>query len=886
VLHAMGYDAFGLPTEQYALSTGQHPQVTTRHNIDNMRRQLRRLGLAHDSRRSVETTDPSFYRWTQWMFGKIFDSWVDERTGRARPVADLVAEFASGQRAVPGGRAWAELTPAEQRGVIDARRLAYIAAEPVNWCPGLGTVLANEEVTADGRSDIGDFPVYRRPLRQWMLRITAMAQRLIDDLDDVDWPANVKQMQRNWIGASDGASVVFAAAADGSKTVEVFTTRPDTLYGATYVVLAPEHPLIDGLVAEAWPDGTPEAWRYPQGRDDDQSRAGARVVPGATAAPSADQGAWRPADAVAAYRGVAARRSDRQRTAESAKSGVFTGSYVINPITAEPLPVFVADYVLMGYGTGAIMAVPAHDQRDLDFAREFGLPVRAVVDPPAGWLAGHGISPGTPAADWPEAFAGDGEYRSAPGPQLAGLDLRAAVEASVHWLERQGQGQAARRYRLRDWLFSRQRYWGEPFPIVHDEAGPIALPPDALPVLLPAMTDFRPSPTADETSEPVPPLARVTDWATVEADLGDGVRAYRRELNTMPQWAGSCWYYLRYLDPDNDAAFAGPDVERYWMQPGGVDLYVGGVEQAVLHLLYARFWHKVLYDLGLVSTAEPFARLVNQGIIQADAFVDERGFYVPAAEVTEASDGSASYQGRPVTRRVGRMGKSRKNGVSPDDMFAQYGADTLRLYEMALGPIDVDRPWRTGDVVGVHRFLQRLWRCVVDERTGELTVTGRPLDDETQRALHATIAVVRRDFGQLRFNTAIARLIGLTTVAARVAERDGGLPRSMAEPLVLMIAPLAPHIAEELWSRLGHQESLAYAEFPQADADLAREQAVTIPVQVNGRTRFTIEVPAGAGQSEVEQVVTAHPAYAEHVGGRTVERLVVVPGRIVNVVTG
>jgi leucyl-tRNA synthetase len=545
--------------------------------------------------------------------------------------------------------------------------------------------------------------------------------------------------------------------------------------------------------------------------------------------------------------------------------------------------VFIADYVLMGYGTGAIMAVPAHDQRDLDFAREFGLPVRAVIEPPAGWLAARGVSPDTPAAQWPAAFAGDGDYLQAPGAQLAGLDMQAAIDTSVDWLERRGRGQAARRYRLRDWLFSRQRYWGEPFPIVHDETGPIVLPDEALPVVLPEMADFRPSP-ADEASEPVPPLARTTGWATVELDLGDGKRFYRRELNTMPQWAGSCWYYLRYLDPDNDAAFADPLVDRYWMQPGGVDLYVGGVEHAVLHLLYARFWHKVLFDLGLVSTPEPFARLINQGIIQADAFVDERGFYVPAAEVVEEADGSASYQGRPVTRRVGRMGKSKKNGVSPDDMYSQYGADTLRLYEMGLGPIDVDRPWRTGDIVGVYRFLQRLWRCMVDERTGELTVTDQPLDEETQRALHATVAVVRRDFGQLQFNTAIARLIGLTTAAARIAGRDGGLPRALAEPLVLMIAPLAPHIAEELWSRLGHPESLAYEQFPQADEGLAREQTVTIPVQVNGRTRFTIEVPADASQPETEQILTADQGYAEHVGGRAVERLVIVPGRIVNVV--
>ncbi len=828
VLHAMGFDAFGLPTEQYALNTGQHPQVTTKQNIDIMRRQLHRLGLGHDDTRSVETTDPRFYQWTQWMFGKIFDSWADERTGQARPVADLVAQFASGERPVPGGGRWADLTLTEQRRVIDGHRLAYISAELVNWCPGLGTVLANEEVTADGRSDIGNFPVYRRPLRQWMLRISAMAQRLIDDLDGLDWPENVKQMQRNWIGASDGASIVFPAPSPGPAAVEVFTTRPDTLSGATYVVLAPEHPLAGPLAADDWPDGTPERWRYPEGR------------PAAAAS-------WQPSDAVAAYREAAARRSDRQRTAGDVKSGVFTGRYVVNPMTAEPLPVFVADYVLMGYGTGAIMAVPAHDERDLVFAREFGLPVREVP----------GAEPGSPAA----------------------------IDAAVDWLQRSGHGKAERRYRLRDWLFSRQRYWGEPFPVVYDDSGlPVVLPEAMLPVLLPEMADFQPSPMADEASEPVPPLARAADWASVELDLGHGVRAYRRELNTMPQWAGSCWYYLRYLDPDNEAAFADPEVERYWMRPRGVDLYVGGVEHAVLHLLYARFWHKVLYDLGLVSTPEPFARLINQGMIQADAFVDERGLYVPAAEVVEAADGSASHQGRPVTRRVGKMGKSLKNGVSPDEMYARYGADTLRLYEMGLGPIDVDRPWRTGDIIGVHRFLQRLWRSMVDERTGDLTVTDGPLDPQTQRALHATIAVVRRDFGKLRFNTPIARLIGLTTVATRVAARDGGLPRALAEPLVLMIAPLAPHVAEELWSRLGHPESLAYAEFPQADEAMAGDEQVVIPVQVNGRTRFTVEVPADADGQVIEQILAGHPAYAELVAGHSVQRLVVVPGRIVNVV--
>ncbi len=883
VLHAMGYDAFGLPAEQFALGTGQHPQVTTRQNIDNMRRQLRRIGMGYDPRRSVETTDPGFYRWTQWIFLQIFNSWVDERTGKVRPIAELIAEYSSGQRMTPAGRSWDALTELERRQVVDDRRLAYIAEEPVNWCPGLGTVLANEEVTADGRSDIGNHPVYRRPLRQWMMRITALAQRLADDLDDLAWPENIKQQQRNWIGSSDGATIWLPLAGPAGGRVEVFTTRPDTLAGATYVVLAPEHPLVAALVAARWPDGTPQAWRNPQG---------------ATAS-----GQWRPADAVAAYQQSAARLSDRQRSAGGAMSGVFTGGYVINPVTSAAMPVFVADYVLMGYGTGAIMAVPAHDQRDLQFARTFGLPVRPVLTPTADWFAGQGISAGTTPADWPAAFTGEGDYLAAPGPQLAGLTVPAAIAASIGWLERSGYGEASRRYRLRDWLFSRQRYWGEPFPIVYDETGlPVALPESALPVLLPDLAQSQPQPDQDESSEPAPPLARAAGWTTVDLDLGDGLRSYRRELNTMPQWAGSCWYYLRYLDPGNETAFVDPEVERYWMagaagapaasaggsEPdgaGGVDLYVGGAEHAVLHLLYARFWHKVLYDLGLVSTREPFVRLLNQGMVQADAFLDARGIYVPAADVVTAADGSASYQGRPVSRRTGKMGKSLKNGISPDDMYRQYGADTLRLYEMAMGPLEVEKPWRTDDVIGVHRFLQRLWRCLVDEQTGQLTVSDSVLDDETRRALHTSIAVVSRDFGQLRFNTAIARLMELTTVAARLATTEGSIPRALAEPLVLMIAPLAPHIAEELWLRLGHAESLAYAGFPQADEALVRARTVAMPVQVNGRTRFRIQVPADAQAAEIEQVVISHPGYAQHATQGNVARMIVVPGRIVNIVT-
>ena len=638
VLHPFGFDTFGLPAEQYAIDTGQHPAVTVRQNADVMRRQLRRLGLAHDRTREIMTSDPSYYRWTQWIFLRIFNSWYDPAADRARPVADLIAEYASGRRATPGGRPWRDLTAAEQADAIDAHRLAYLSEQVVNWCPGLGTVLADEEVTDEGRSAVGNYPVYRRPLRQWMLRITAYAERLLAGLDDVDWPEHVKRLQRNWIGPSGGP------------------------------------------------------------------------------------------------------------------------------------------------------------------------------------------------------------------------------------------------YHLKDWLFSRQRYWGEPFPVVYDEADPdrpIALPEDMLPVTLPEMTDFRPVPQ-DDASDPVPALARAPGWAHVTLDLGDGPRRYRRELNVMPQWAGSCWYYLRYLDPANDTALVGKDIERYWMSPSGVDLYVGGVEHAVLHLLYARFWHKVLYDYGVAGTPEPFGRLFNQGYILADAFTDARGLYVPAADVTRTEDGW-EYEGQPVTRRAGKMGKSLKNGVSPDDITDAYGADTLRMYEMAMGPLDGDRPWRPADITGMHRFLQRLWRLIVDESTGEtLVVSGAGLDDATARLLHRTIAVVREDFVALRFHTAIARIIELTAHASRLPH----MPRALAEPLVLMVAPLAPHLAEELWQRLGHAGSLAYEPFPQADPALVADATVILPVQVNGKVRFTIEVPASATRDDIAGLLASHPAYPRD----DVARLVIVPGKIASIV--
>jgi leucyl-tRNA synthetase len=877
VLHTFGYDAFGLPAEQYAISTGQHPSVTTDLNVATMRRQLRRLGLAHDTRREVATTDTSFYRWTQWIFLQIFNSWYDTQQDRARPIAELIAAFESGDRPVPGDSSWAALSSGDRSEIIDSHRLAYISEEMVNWCPGLGTVLANEEITADGRSDVGNFPVFRRPLRQWMMRITAYAERLLDDLDLVDWPEPIKSMQRNWIGASDGAVIDFAVREDPRLTVSAFTTRPDTLAGATFLVLSPEHPLAGELAMERFPPWTPPPWRGE--------------------AAGADE-SYGPKQAVAAYRSEAAGGGDRQRDRASAgqhragRDGVFTGSYVSNPATGQPIPVFVASYVLMGYGTGAIMAVPAHDQRDSEFARRFGLPVEAAVRPPDAWLAAHALDPGAPADSWPAAYAGDGESAGGGRMGLAGMATETAMSAAITWLASSGHGQRSRSYRLRDWLFSRQRYWGEPFPIVYAENGrPIGLPESHLPVTLPEIADYRPEAAEEERGDPVPPLARAGGWATVELDLGDGPREYRRELNTMPQWAGSCWYYLRYLDPANDDAFVSPEVERYWMVPdgaepgeGGVDLYVGGVEHAVLHLLYARFWHKVLYDLGHVSTKEPFRRLFNQGYILADAFTDDRGMYVPAADVSEDADGRSTYHGEPVTRRAGKMGKSLKNSISPDDLYAAYGADTLRLYEMAMGPLDVSRPWRTTDVVGVHRFLQRLWRSIVNEETGQLAVTDVALAEETARKLHQTIKAVREDFGKLRFNIGIAELIGLTSHAARIAADTGGLPRQLAEPLVLMVAPLAPHVAEELWNRLGHPESLTYAAFPEADEALAADPTVSVPVQVNGKVRFTIEVPASADEEEIERELRRSPALATAIDGKQVARLVIVPGRIVSIV--
>ncbi|WP_394943057.1 leucine--tRNA ligase [uncultured Ilumatobacter sp.] len=863
VLYTMGFDAFGLPAEQYAVQTGQHPAITTNANIANMRRQLRRLGLSHDMRRSVSTTDPEFYQWTQWIFSQVFNAWYDDSpdVDGARPISELIEMFESGERTTPGGTPWAALSAAERNVIIDDHRLAYMSEAPVNWCPGLGTVVANEEVTSDGRSDRGNFPVFKRNMRQWMMRITTYADRLIDDLELLDWTDAIKAMQRNWIGRSNGAKVDFASEAG---PISVFTTRPDTLFGASFMVLSPAHPFVDQLADPARTPGI--------------------------------------AEEIAAYRTQAEGKKEFELQDDTReKTGVFTGAYATNPVNGEPVPIWIADYVLMGYGTGAIMAVPCGDTRDFEFARKFDLPIPAIQEPPASWFEERGLDVTLDTRQWPEAFVGDAPYVNSTNEhlQLDGLVNKVEGIAVMNaWLERSGAGETTVNYKLRDWLFSRQRYWGEPFPIVYDADGnPHSIPDSMLPVLLPETDQFAPRTfdADDAMSNPESPLDRLDDWMNVELDLGDGMQTYRRDSNVMPQWAGSCWYQMRYIDPLNDDRFCAVENEEYWMgprtdvrpdHPGGIDLYVGGVEHAVLHLLYARFWHKVLFDLGHVSSVEPYARLFNQGYIQAYAFKDEREIYVEAAEVVGNTDDGWTHNGEPVTREYGKMGKSLKNAVSPDEMYEAYGADTLRLYEMTGGPLDSSRPWETRDVVGMYRFLQRLWRNVIDESTGECTVVDTPADEDTLKLLHRTIDFVRTEMDELHFNTAIAKLIELNNAVTKL----DATPREVAEPMVAMLAPLVPHIAEELWRKLGHGigrdngGTIAYVDFPVADPLLLVDDTVELPIQINGKVRSRVSVATDADKATIEAAALADPKVIEALAGGEPKKLIVVPGKMVNIV--
>jgi len=906
VMHPMGWDAFGLPAEQHAKKTGTHPRITTEQNIANFRRQLKMLGFSYDWDRELATTDPDYFRWTQFIFLVLFDTWFDAAQQRGRPIHELPIPpevAANGQSAV-------------QR-YQDEHRLAYQLEAPVNWCPALGTVLANEEVVG-GVSERGGHPVVRIPLRQWMLRITAYAERLEKDLELLDWPESIKLLQRNWIGRSSGAEVDFfigTHTADdgmpsqeefeyyvvdriengypktpGDNVLRIYTTRPDTLFGATYMVIAPEHPFVKRL-------------SKPQ-----------------------------QAAAVEAYCRRAASKSDLDRTdLAKQKTGVFTGSYAVNPVNGKAIPIWVADYVLISYGTGAIMAVPAHDTRDFEFAQQFDLPIVAVVDPgDASGVNREAVLAGR------EAFIGDGTAINSG--RFTGMSTSQFKEAIIEDLDNKGMGRTAVNFRLRDWLFSRQHFWGEPFPILHEldahgqPTGRVrALEPEELPLNLPEMgirdgglgiggvKGQSPIPNPQSLSVPEPPLEKApADWLFVSL----GPQRYKRETNTMPQWAGSCWYYLRFLDPHNDKAMIDPAVERAWMP---VDLYVGGAEHAVLHLLYARFWHKVLFDRGYVSTPEPFVKLVNQGMILGEmeftGYQDSEGRWVnpggsglgagdswpaptpqspvpgprsPAPRAVKLAPEQVEKRGEAfvlkadpaikVDSRAYKMSKSRGNVVNPDQVVADFGADSLRLYEMFMGPLEAVKPWSMEGVSGVRGFLDRVWRMVLDERAEEVRLNAAVQDcqptAEQNRVLHRTIQAVTRDVEQMSFNTAIARMMEFVNFFLKCEVR----PKRALETFLLLLSPFAPHMAEELWQALGHAETLAYEPWPECDEAMLREDTIEIPVQVNGKLRAVVQVPAEADQPALEQAARANPKIAEMLAGKTVHKVVVVPKRLVNFV--
>ena len=737
VLHPMGWDAFGLPAEQYAVKTGIHPAITTAQNIATFKRQMKRVGLSYDWERELSTTDPQYYRWTQWIFLKLFE-----------------------------------------------RGLAYVAEVPVNWCPTLGTVLANEEIV-DGKSEVGGFDVIRKPMRQWVLKITAYADRLLEDLQLVDWPPSTLEMQKNWIGRSIGAEVDFVLA-DRNGLIRVFTTRPDTLFGATYMVLAPEHPLVDVITRS-------------------EQKA-----------------------AVQTYREAAARKSDLQRQElEKEKTGVFTGGYAINPVNQERLPIWIADYVLMSYGTGAIMAVPAHDERDWAFAQQYALSIREVI---SGGNVQEAAFTDTDRGKVVNSSTGDGTF------SINGLTPSEAIPKITDWLAKQGKGTRAVNYKLRDWLFARQRYWGEPFPIVWVEGEARPLPEEQLPLVLPESNNFKPSGTGES------PLANLDQWL-VTTDLATNKPA-RRETNTMPQWAGSCWYYLRFIDPKNATQLVDRAKEHYWMP---VDLYIGGSEHAVLHLLYARFWHKVLFDIGVASTLEPFLKLVHQGIVLGE---DNQ-----------------------------KMSKSRGNVVNPDEMIDQFGADAVRLYEMFMGPLEAMKPWSTRGVEGVTRFLERVWRLMVDEqgRLSNAVVSTAPSLDH-QRLLHQTIKKVTEDIEALRFNTAISQMMIFTNEMTKAQQR----PRGVIEPFVLLLSPFVPHVAEELWGTLGHQPSVSQQPWPIFDPAMTLSERMTIPIQVNGRLRAKLDVAVDTSRDEIERLARAEAA--EWLEGKESKKVIYVEKKLLNFV--
>ncbi len=969
VLHPMGFDAFGLPAEQHAINTGEHPASFTRKTIDTFRGQLQRFGFAYDWDREFATIDEDYYKWTQWIFLQIYNSWFDPETNKARPIADLVALMESGagrvgpdgelmrigpnQRATeslggePGlARQWHELSADDQRTFIDSQRLAYVGEQIVNWCPALGTVLANEEVI-DGRSERGGHPVLRKPLKQWLFRITAYADRLLQGLNDLDWPESTKTQQREWIGRSEGAEIDFPLDidtddpdidADLPPALRVFTTRPDTIFGATYMVVAPEHAMVEAVLANPRPET--------------------------------------PTDDLKKYVEWASNRSDLERQESKEKTGCFTGLYAINPANGERIPIWTADYVLVSYGFGAIMAVPAGDDRDYEFAKQFDLPIVDVVYPRtisaiayycahatdeeidegrwkrvladflglittanleqdvfADGLRSVRVRRSDPSTEGPSAselaekgyigargsiraeyessiddigvgsfdelralftekrylshtgaaFTGVGVAVNSANDALAldGLAKADAIERTIGWLESTGTGRRRINYRLRDWLFSRQRYWGEPFPIVFDEQGNHhGVAESTLPVTLPALDDYQPA----ESEDPQPLLGKATEWVNVTAgDVGveglDPSTPLERETNTMPGWAGSCWYHIRYCDAKNPDRFIGNDADAYWLGENGVDLYIGGAEHAVLHLLYARFWHMILHDLGHLRSPEPYRKLFHQGLITSHAFQRKDKSLVPIDEVEERDGGFVhTPTGDPVTQTIAKMSKSLKNVVNPDEIIERFGVDTFRLYEMYMGPLEASKPWNTDDTVGLHRFLQRVWRMCVDEETGALRLID-PGDETLEKLLHRTIAKVGDDIERLSFNTAIAAMIEFVNAASKT-----GLSADQTDRFMRILSPFAPHIAEEVRHRLGIPGAIAHAEWPSYDEAMLTDDEVEIPVQLMGKVKARLKMPANADQDTMKAIALEAPEIKQLLDGKTVRKVIVVPGQIVNIV--
>ncbi len=812
VLHPMGYDAFGLPAEQYAMQTGTHPAVTTQKNCDNFRRQIKAIGLSYDWDREINTTDPKYFRWTQWIFKQLYNTWFDGDLKKGRPISELpIPEeiSAAGEKAI--------------QEYIGEKRLAYYDNAQVWWCDSCKTVCANEEVLTDGAHEKCGHQVIRKNLKQWLLRIPHYAERLLEGLDDLDWPAGVKDMQRNWIGKSSGAEVDFEIDGLGKK-LRVYTTRPDTLFGATYMVIAPEHEFVNEIV-------------------------------------TADK-----KQAVADYIKASALKSDLDRTdLAKEKTGVFTGCYAINPVNNQQIPIWVADYVLMGYGTGAIMAVPAHDTRDFEFAKEFDIPVNCILDP-------KDVEGRNEILDGDKCWTEDGEYINSAstetGLDINGLNKAEGIEKTVEWLGKNGLGKATDNFKLRDWLFSRQRYWGEPFPVIHWEDGEVTLVEDEnLPLQLPDLEEYTPGESGES------PLSNAEDWLIVTDKNG---RKGRRETNTMPQWAGSCWYYLRYIDPNNTESIFDVKKEQYWMP---VDLYVGGAEHAVLHLLYSRFWHKVLFDLGIVSTNEPFQKLFNQGMILAFAYETSTGAKV-ASDLVEEKDGKYFHTetGEELSQIVAKMSKSLKNVVNPDDVIEKFGADSLRLYEMFMGPLDERKPWAENGVKGVFNFLGRAYRFFADPSN----IVDGVEDKEVAKLLHQTIKKVEHDIENLKFNTGISALM----VFNNHAIKKGKVTKDTAEIFARILAPYAPHVGEELWSLYGHTKTLAYEPWPKVDESLLVEDTHEYPVSFNGKMRFKMEFPLDLPKDEIEKAVLADERSAKWLEGKTVRKFIFVPRKIINVAVG